>query len=380
MRKTTAIAVICLLSLACGRHSAKINGHIDGIEGCPLRLEKVAVGKVTPLDSVRLSTSGKFSFTIKDVEPATFYQLTLDTLGSLMLLAHEGEHVHLQAHAGNLISSAQVGGSQDAELLVQLQQNSVQINRLLDSLLSITAATEAEQINVRRGINRLFVRQKQYNTRFILTHPTSPSSMLAYYQKFGKQASLFGTADDRFLLRALADSMRAHYPKSTYTKSLLTDLDVLEGVARREAMQGLMNTAAVLDKPEIELPDMQGKMHNLSALKGKVVLLDFWASTNKVSLMDNRELLTVYKEYHKNGFEVFQVSLDEGVAEWEASVMQQALPWISVHCNVNEGCIAAQSYVVQKLPANYLINRKGEIVGKNLYGDELKKKVKELLK
>lgn len=365
--------------MACSRQSAKIEGRIEGSNGRLLRLEKVAVGKILSMDSVQLSSSGNFSFNIKNAEPATFYQLTLDSLGSLMLMAENGDRVRLQAKADSLIASCSVSGSEHTELLLQLQQNRERVDQQLDSLLALPQQTADEQREVRRSVSRLFIRHKQHNTRFILTHPTSPASIPAYYQKFGKQAPLFGTADDRLLLRALADSMRLRFPKSAYTKSLQADLEVLESAARRNAMQQLLSAAQVMDKPEVELADRRGKTHKLSALKGKVVLLDFWASTNTLSLMDNRELMAIYKEYGKSGFEVFQISLDENVQQWEASVAEQALPWISLHCNVSEGCSAAQSYVVEKIPANYLINRKGEIVGKNLYGEELKKKIKELL-
>jgi peroxiredoxin len=379
MQKTIAILLLSLSALACSKHSAKIEGRIGGADGRLLRLEKVAVGKTLKVDSVRLSNLGSFSFKVKNVEPATFYQLALDSLGSLMLTVENGNRIHLQAQADSLIASCSLSGSESAELLLQLQQNRARVDGELDSLLALPQRTANEQQEVRRSVARLFIRHKQHNTRFILTHPTSPASIPAYYQKFGKQTPLFGATEDRFLLRALADSMRVHFPKSAYTKSLLVDLDALEANARRDAMQQLLATAEVVSKPEVELADVHGKTHKLSALKGKVVLLDFWASTNTLSLMDNRELLPIYKEYRKSGFEVFQVSLDENAQQWQASVAEQALPWVNLHCNVNEGCTTAQNYVVQKLPANYLINRKGEIVGKNLYGEELKKKIKELL-
>lgn len=379
MKKTIAILLLSLSVLACSHHAAKIEGHIEGAEGRLISLEKVTVGKILKVDSVRLSSSGNFFFKVKNVEPAAFYQLALDTLGSLMLTVENGERIHLQAQADSLITSCSISGSENAELLLQLQKNRELMDSMLDSLLALPQQTANEQQEVRRSVARLFIRHKQHNTRFILMYPRSPASIPAYYQKFGKQSPLFGATEDRFLLRALADSMRLYFPKSAYTKSLLADLETLESNARRDAMQQLLSTAKVMDKPEVELADVHGKVHKLSALKGKVVLLDFWSSTNKLSLMDNRELLPIYKEYRKSGFEVFQVSLDENAQQWQVGVAEQALPWISLHCNVSEGCTAAQNYAIEKIPANYLINRKGEIVGKNLYGEELRKKLKELL-
>jgi peroxiredoxin len=223
------------------------------------------------------------------------------------------------------------------------------------------------------------LQQKRYNTTFIVKHPTSPASITAFYQKLGHELPLFGAPDDRFLLRMLTDSLRPRYPKSSYVKALLVKLDELEAAARQASLQEMMSQATELDKPEVKLPDAQGNVHLLSALKGKVVLLDFWISTSPLCLMDNRELMPLYRQYHAKGFEVFQVSLDDDVEQWKSAVKEHALPWISVTCPAGEGCIAAREYRVENIPTNFLIDRQGKIVGRDLHGDELVKKLKELI-
>ncbi len=378
MNRLVAILVVGLLALACSRHSARVEGSIEGGGGRQLVLEKVGVGKIIRVDSAKLNAAGKFSFRLKNVEPADFYQLTLDTLGSLMLLPCEGERLHLEAQASDLVASSKVQGSEDTELLVQLQQSLALANLAVDSLMQQQAQGEAA-VEQRRALARLFVKQKQYNTKFIIQHPQSPASIMAYYQKLGKQLPLFGRADDRFMLRMLSDSLRLRFPKSAYVKSLQVELEALEKEAKRIEMQNLLANAKAVDKPEVELPDTNGKLRRLSDLKGKVVLLDFWASTSSLSLMDNRELIPIYKEYHKGGFEIFQVSIDADSAQWLRSVAQQGLPWISVYCNTQQGCATPLTYGVQKLPANFLVNRRGELVARDVYGEDLKKKVKEFL-
>jgi peroxiredoxin len=241
--------------------------------------------------------------------------------------------------------------------------------------MRVTPSTE----DVRRAISKLYVKQKQRNIVFITSHSTSLASSMAYYQKVGSYFSLFGTPNDRFLLRMLVDSLRTRYPKSPYVKTLEIDLQKLDKEAELQVFQELVSNAPVVEKPEVELPDVNEKMRKLSDLKGKVVLLDFWVSGNPTSLMDNRELLPIYKEYHSRGFEIFQVSLDTDKDSWTAAVAQQQLPWINVSSLLGLACPAARSYGIQELPTNFLINRKGEIVGKNIRGEELKKKIKPLL-
>jgi peroxiredoxin len=380
VEKTLLILLAAALSSACARHSATVEGHIAGGRGALALLKKTRSGKPVVLDSVRLGASEKFTFRIGNPEPASFYQLAVDTLGSLALLVHPGDRIALSAQAPNVVASCRASGSEDMALLLQLQQSLAQSNATLDSLLRSAAADSPQQAaDVRREVARIFLQQKRRNTTFIVTHPTSPASITAFYQKLGQELPLFGAPDDRFLLRMLTDSLRLRYPKSTYVNALLIKLDELEAAARQNALQELMAKATEVDKPEVTLPDAQGKTHRLSALKGKVVLLDFWVSTSPLCLMDNRELVPLYRDYRSKGFEVFQVSLDDDLAQWKSAVAEHALPWISVSCPAAEGCPAARDYRVENIPANFLISRQGKIVGRDLYGEELAKKVKELM-
>lgn len=379
-KKIIPILLAAALSSACTRHSARIEGHIAGGKGALALLKKTKAGKPVVLDSVRLGASEKFVFKIDKPEPASFYQLAVDTLGNLTLLVHPGDRIALSAQATNVVASCRASGSEDMALALQLQQSLAQSNATLDSLLrSATGDSPQQAADVRREVARIFLQQKRRNTTFIVTHPTSPASITAFYQKLGQELPLFGAPDDRFLLRMLTDSLRTRYPKSSYVNALLIKLDELEAAARQNALQELLAQATEVDKPEVTLTDAQGKTHRLSALKGKVVLLDFWVSNSPLCLMDNRELLPLYREYRKKGFEVFQVSLDDDLEQWKNAVEEHALPWISVSCPAAEGCPAARDYRVENIPANFLIDRQGKIAGRDLYGEELAKKVKELM-
>jgi peroxiredoxin len=378
-KKIIPILLASVLGTACTHHSARVEGRIAGGKGAAVLLKKTRAGKPVVLDSARLGASEKFSFKIDKTEPASFYQLAVDTLGTLTLLLHPGDRIALSAQASDVVASCQASGSEDMELMLQLQQRLAQSNAALDSLLRTATGDSPQQAaEVRRGAARIFLQQKRYNTTFIVKYPTSPASITAFYQKLGQELPLFGAPDDRFLLRMLTDSLRPRYPKSTYVNALLVKLDELEAAARQAALLELMSQATEVDKPEVELPDAQGKIHQLSALKGKVVLLDFWVSTSSLCLMDNRELMALYRDYRKKGFEIFQVSLDDDVAQWKNAVEEHALPWISVTCPAAEGCVAARDYRIEKIPANFLFDRQGKIAGKDLYGEELAKKLKEL--
>ena len=117
--------------------------------------------------------------------------------------------------------------------------------------------------------------------------------------------------------------------------------------------------------PDIRLPDLNGDTISLSSLKGKVVLLSFWASWNEESVSQNVQLKNLYQKYKARGFEIFQVSLDSELESWIRAIQFDELPWINVSDLSYPESYTARIYNIRELPTSYLINREGQIVLKN---------------
>ena len=113
---------------------------------------------------------------------------------------------------------------------------------------------------------------------------------------------------------------------------------------------------------------------------GKVVLLDFWSAELGNSNTLNAELKEVYKKYADApvAFEVYQVAIDTSKPLWISAVQEQQLPWVSVSDLRGRASSSLGLYNVQKLPANFLIDKEGNIVGKDIYGKSLEQKLDEL--
>jgi thiol-disulfide isomerase/thioredoxin len=111
-----------------------------------------------------------------------------------------------------------------------------------------------------------------------------------------------------------------------------------------------------------------------------VIILSFWASWDKASRAENRRMKAIYKKYHKKGLEIYQVSLDRSKVLWENAIIKDDLPWINVSDLRYTESLPAKMYNVKRLPANFIIDRKGEIVGKDLFGQRLEEKMQEMFK
>jgi peroxiredoxin len=125
------------------------------------------------------------------------------------------------------------------------------------------------------------------------------------------------------------------------------------------------------------MPDMYGKEQSLSSLEGKVILLHFWSAAVGNSNAMNADLKEIYAKYHDQGFEIYQVGIDTSKALWINTIQEQQLPWISVSDMKGEASTSLGEYNVQRLPSNFLIDREGNIVAKDLVGDKLEAEIKK---
>lgn len=132
--------------------------------------------------------------------------------------------------------------------------------------------------------------------------------------------------------------------------------------------------------PDLEFPDPDGKMRKLSDLRGKVVLLDFWASWCGPCRRENPNVTRIYSLYHDKGFEVFSVSLDRDAASWKRAIESDKLVWPNHVSDLKQWqSQAAAIYGVRSIPSTFLLDKEGRIVQRDLRGADLERAVKQLV-
>ncbi len=131
--------------------------------------------------------------------------------------------------------------------------------------------------------------------------------------------------------------------------------------------------------PEISLPNVKDSVINLSSFKGKVVLIDFWASWCGPCRAANPKVARLYKKFKDKGFEVFGVSIDESKNAWTKAIRQDRIKYVQVNDNAGLDSKVTFKYSVEAIPTSFLLDRTGKIIAIDLEGKELENKISELL-
>lgn len=164
----------------------------------------------------------------------------------------------------------------------------------------------------------------------------------------------------------------------------LVGLSFAEGIFEAETQNQGPNVGE--KAPEISLPDPEGEVRKLSDLKGKVVLVDFWAAWCRPCRMENPNVVRIYKEYRNKqfkygeGFEVYSVSLDRNKTDWTRAIQQDGLLWDNHVSDLKFwGSEAARTYNINAIPATFLIDENGVILARNLRGKALENALQKML-
>lgn len=218
----------------------------------------------------------------------------------------------------------------------------------------------------------------QYVAEQINKDPSNPANIIFVSLLFPTKELGFNVWQDSHLdlMKKVEKAYITKYSDSPYTRMLSEQIVQVEAAYTSH----LKYQSGTMAAPEISVKSPQGKDLRLSALKGKVVLIDFWASWCAPCRQENPNVVRIYKELRSKGFEVFSVSLDQDPNAWKAAIEKDGLIWPN-HGSDLQGWQSplVQAYGFSGIPYTVVVNREGNIVGVGLRGSELEQKLKEEL-
>lgn len=368
----SAIALVMALS-ACQSPKVSLSGRFVGSDADMVYLEYASALEQTIIDSVKLGEDGNFALSIENVTTTPSLYYIIYNNERIPLLLQQGDNVEVSA-AGNVARNYKVEGSEESELLREFNQEYISGVIKLRGIISKIAAgslSDEERKALSEEYTKTYLDIKRKQMNFIVSHKQNIAAVYALHQRLPNDSYLFNGDSDVIYYRTVAEAIEQSYPESHYLPILRSQ------VARMSAQSSLLSQAKEVNFPEITMPDMYGQEVALSSLSGKVILLHFWSVAIGNGNVINAEMKEIYNRYKEQGFEIYQVAIDTSKSDWINAIQEQQLPWISVSDMKGEASTSLGEYNVQRLPSNFLIDREGNIVAKDLVGDKLEAEIKK---
>lgn len=376
-----SVLIIIAISVSCKKENGfVITGKITNSEGKYLYLDELRVSSSVPVDSVLIKKDGTFKFK-GNIKFPNFYLLKISDKNFVTLLVDTTEKITVKGDAANFSHDYVVEGS-EGSLLVQVLNNKLTKTKLqIDSLRNrIKAFRNREDYTVQRQRweqELIDIKQKQtdFSTEFIQKHPFSMSSVLALYQKFDDSNYVI---QDLHSLKVAASALNSIFPNSEHVKALYANTQRLMLEEKNSKLKEFISKTGE-NSPNINLPDINGNNISLSSLSGKIILIQFWSALNSDSRIQNQALVELYDKYKSKNFEIYQVSVDTDRNAWIQAIMQDKLIWKNVG-DMKGSNSAVNSYNIQRIPSNYILDRERRIISRDLKGPALDKAIASLVK
>jgi thiol-disulfide isomerase/thioredoxin len=377
---------LVLLFAGCKSNVARISGTIvNPVSGTYIYLDELKSNDLKPVDSVKITSDGTFSFK-REIKKPSFYLLKRNNNNFLTMLIEPGEKIILKAHSDSLNNPVSLSGSKGTELMAEYNKTlRATINKL--SGLSNIYKQNVDKPELPRVVESLdslaqiyLSEINVYTKKYIDDNLTSLASLVALYQQVAPSVYVLNPTKDMSYFEKVDSSMFSLYPDYEPVTSLHEQVKELSAKMKGETSPGpasLTDAAA----PEISLPSPAGDTIKLSSTRGSFVLLDFWASWCTPCRKENPNLVNVYNIYHKRGFQIYQVSLDKSKDAWVKGIQDDHLEkWIQVSDVQYWNSIVVPLYKIESIPCNFLLDKEGRVIASNLRGQNLETKLAEIFK
>lgn len=378
------LASIALITSCSTEKGVTLSGIIANSSGETIYLERFGLDAMVKEDSCVLARDGVFKLKAPAVSEPTFFKAYIGQK-EIVFIADSIDNVVVNADLGdpNWLSNIKFENSAESDKINEI------ITKATNLEIELTQyAKKAEKYDetARKAANDSMVvmidQYKKYISNVVFENH---QSLVCYYALFQSVLDMpvLDVMDekDQALFATAATSLKIKYPNSERINNLYDYVLQAKAIQKRKKMNDeLISNATEIKSPDLNLPDKDGNRIKLSSQQGKIVILQFWASSVEEARASNRQLAKLYEKYKKNGLEIYSVSFDTSKLLWEDAMLKDNINWISVCDLQGEYSVAARLYNVSHLPSNYILDRDGALIGKDLFGTRLDNKIAELMK
>ncbi|GAB2993613.1 TlpA disulfide reductase family protein [Cyclobacterium sediminis] len=360
-----SLGLIAMLLSACGEEKKEvfdgnvtISGELKQIPEGEVVLSVYDTDKITVLDTIEVQ-GGSFSYDL-EIDKPNFYDLDLYGEKTIRLALYQ-EDVQIKYDFES--EELTVEGSADSHLLFRIDELTAEYQEEANALNSAfyEAMTEKDQAKVQQ-IREQAVEMGMNQAERIKGVIAEAEGSFAALAGIG----MLDPGKDFNFMDSVVTALGDQYPDMKLINTWEQELNEMRALSIGQPA------------PEISLPNPEGEIINLSDLRGKYVMVDFWAGWCKPCRDENPNVVRLYEKYKAEGFEVFGVSLDRTREMWTKAIEEDGLTWTQVSDLKYFNSTAAATYQINAIPATYMIDPDGNIMAKDLRGKSLERKLAEI--
>lgn len=378
MRHLKFIIIALTLSYGCNTPS-ETDANIDkegyikvsGTVGYPqqgglITLEEFTGSEFISKDTLTLDENYSFNKSVKIDNPG-YYRLNFYNTQQVNVILHNDD-VKVSVDGNNPKGFAQVNGSKDHDFISYVQQalqdfqQSPAVQNINQQFALASQEQDQDKID---GLRQQYLNlDEQFKQQLIDVIDTMPASLGVV--EVLKTGGILDKDKHYETYKKYAQRLQEEIPNSNIASLFIAEVKQLGKLAVGQVA------------PDIALPNPEGEVVSLSSLRGKYVLVDFWAKWCKPCRMENPNVVRMYDRFNKDGFEVFGVSLDRNKSDWLQAIEQDGLHWTQVSDLKFWNSEAARLYNISAIPFGILVDPDGVIIGKNLRGPALQQKLEQI--
>jgi thiol-disulfide isomerase/thioredoxin len=358
------LVILCIASflVSCSTHTS-IEGQIESMPEQSFRLEHLAIDENVPVDSGKTDNQGRFSVKVNPTEEG-LYRVRFEQGKYILLVLSPGDKAQIKGQ-WNTLENYTVNGSNGSSslkgLLVNLRENVRDLSTFKVIMDSIKTHEKADSLmqeaeNDIRAINKQFV---DYVKNYADT-TTSPSCALF-------AVNLINPKFEQEFIARFYKNAPARFPASQAIRTFSDRFNKQFETQKNTTLKPELGSLA----PSFSGRTPENRLWVLDSFRGKYVFIDFWASWCAPCRNENPRVVDAFKRFGQQNIVFVGVSLDKEKALWQKAIINDSLRWAHVSELKGWGCTIARRYGVSSIPANYLVDPQGKIIGINLYGDSL---------